>query len=305
MVRSSITGLQLDTLLTHLVNTSSVNCLADFGNQPIFDAPLMGVADGDAPIFERLRSVVDPGHFLPRHLIRAQYPQGVDLTVVRVVAWALPFAEGVRRSNRGAMPSALYSAARNNGEALNDHLRTGLCRALIGEGYAAVAPAHLPEYDAFRDVQRTFTSTWSERHAAFAAGLGRFGLSAALITPAGINVRLGSLVTNAPLPVSPRPTEEHRAPCSIDGGAECGACIRLCPVGAISAGGLDKRKCYEMRQAVRRRFLDKYRAELRLEPLIVSKSGRKTKNHSLGCALCQCGVPCESGVPRKECPSSA
>jgi len=35
-------------------------------------------------------------------------------------------------------------------------------------------------------------SSWSERHAAYAAGLGTFSLNDALITPKGIAHRLGS-----------------------------------------------------------------------------------------------------------------
>ncbi len=138
---------------------------------------------------------------------------------------------------------------------------------------------------------------WSERHVAYAAGLGRFGLSHALLTPVGSNVRLGSLVVNLPFPVTPREGEDHRAPCLSSGGETCNECIQRCPVGAISAAGLDKAKCYQMRKHIREEKLKTYEDEMHLISSTVAISGRRNPGFSLGCALCQCGVPCEGTAP--------
>jgi len=274
------------------------NRLADYDGQAIYDAPVVGVADGDDPLFERFRQVVSERHALPRELLQGCAGPGVEVGQVRVIVWALPFAEEVRRSNRGLRwPSRLYSLARNNGGALNFQLRRGLAEALRRRGWLAVAPLLTDGYDAFRSAEHTFSSSWSERHAAHAAGLGRFGLSGALITPAGANVRLGSVVTNMPLDPTPRPYGDHRAPCLESGGEGCGACIERCPVGAISRNGLDKAKCYRMRQAVRRECMDAYTGALHMLTAPIARSGGKSEGHSLGCALCQCGVPCEGCIP--------
>ena len=298
-----MTGMQdlsdgLSETIVRLVLEAPENRLADFGGQAVFDAPLVGVADGDDPLFERLREVVDPSHFLPRELLEQQAPAGADLACVRVVAWALPFSTPVRRSNRvDGWPSKLYSAARNNGGALNYALRARLSDLLRKQGHTAVAPALADGYEAFRSERFAFSSTWSERHVAYAAGLGLFGLSGALITPVGVNVRLGSVVTNLPIEPTPRKSETHRAPCLDRGGSECGRCIARCPVGAISAQGIDKAKCAAMRKAVRERFLAPYAASLHLLPAPIPKRGDKRPGYSLGCALCQCGVPCEACMP--------
>jgi len=267
--------------LVRLVLDSPENRLEDFDALPIFERPIVGVADGDDPLFLALREAVDERHLLPRQLLSER--AGRKPAAVRVIVWALPFSQAVRQANRvSGMPSAV---------------RERLVAALRSRGYAAVAPVLDERYDAFRSRRHTFASTWSERHVAFTAGLGKFGLNGSLITPLGSNVRLGSVVTDMPLAVTPRADDEYRAPCLLSGGETCGECIRRCPVGAISPAGLDKSKCYEMRQAVRTRFLEPYARRFQMLRAPVVKSGRRQAGYSLGCALCQCGVPCESRFP--------
>jgi len=298
MEASDISTVELAQTVSRLIREAPENRLDDYDGQPIFEAPLIGVADGDDPLFERFREVVSPRHILPRDLLRRHSPRSTDLTKVAVVVWALPFSSRIRQSNRCQdWPSRLYSLARNNGGALNYVLRHRLTLILKESGWAAVAPLLEAEYDAFRSSRHTFTSSWSERHVAYAAGLGQFGLSGCLITSLGVNVRIGSLVTNLPLEPTPRPYRTHRAPCLELGGKGCGACIERCPVGAISKDGLDKSKCYAMRDAVRERCMDSYTRDLHMLRVPIVKSGKRQHGYSLGCALCQCGVPCEGCFP--------
>ena len=64
---------------------------------------------------------------------------------------------------------------------------------------------------------------WSQRHAAVAAGLGELGLNNMFICPEyGIRVRLGSVITDAPL--APDPLEKIGETCT-----QCGACVEACP----------------------------------------------------------------------------
>lgn len=296
MEETAVAHAWLDQVMARLVAEAPENRLADFGGQPIFGPPLVGVADGEDPLFMRFRQVVSPGHILPSELLEQE--RGLPPSRVRVVAWALPFADGVRASNRsGRWPSRLYSLARNNGGALNHFLRERLVDLLRGEGWAAVAPSLTDGYNAFRSPEHVFSSTWSERHVAFAAGLGQFGLNSALITARGSCVRIGSVVTDLDAAPTPRPYADHRAPCLASGGATCGRCVARCPVKAISAAGMDKSLCYEMRKAVRAQFMDAYAAQMHMLPAPVVKSGRRDPGYSLGCALCMCGVPCEDCYP--------
>jgi epoxyqueuosine reductase len=284
--------------ITQLVLDAPENRLIDFGGQPIFESPLVGAVDGDDPIFKEFQKVVSPRHIQPREFLQGISPRVTDLTHLSVIVWVIPFSIEVRRSNRGqGMPSKLYSLARNNGGALIYNMSSRLSEQMHNKGIAAVSPVLTPEYDAFRMPEFTFSSTWSERHVAYAAGLGYFGLNEALITPLGINVRIGSIITNMPLQTSSPRSGDYRALCLKDGGSSCGLCLERCPIGAISKSGLDKSKCYTQRKAIRDKYLDRYKQELRMLPSPISISGRRRSRYSLGCALCQCGVPCESVDP--------
>jgi len=97
-------------------------------------------------------------------------------------------------------------------------------KALHGAGYKGIPlPANGSPYD-----NRRIESVLSYKHAARMAGLGVFGWNSLLLTPEyGARVRLGCIITDAPLPYS-APVEEYY-PCP-----ECGgACIKICPVSAI------------------------------------------------------------------------
>lgn len=284
--------------ITELVRDAPENRLIDFGGQPIFETPLFGIADGDNPLFEEFKKVVSPRHLQPREFLQRMSPRSTDLTQVSVIVWVLPFSIEIRRSNRVQnMPSKLYSLARNNGGTLIYNMSLRLSEQLHKRGTAAVSPILTTEYDTFRMPKFTFSSTWSERHVAYAASLGYFGLNEALITPLGINVRIGSIITNMPLEFSSRKHEDYRALCLKDGGDSCGLCMERCPIGAISKSGLDKPKCHTYRKVIRSEYLERYEQELQMLPSPIPISGQRRNRYSLGCALCQCGVPCEGVDP--------
>lgn len=298
VVRSQFSREWIAKTVSNLVLKSGSNRLADFDGEAIFEAPLLAVADGDDPLFEHFRQVVSPRHLLPREVLRQYSPAGTNLTRVSVIVWVLPFAEPIRISNRGRRwPSRLYSLARNNGGALNFELGRRLAIILRRRGKASVAPNLLEEYDVYSSPQHTFTSTWSQRHVAYAAGLGRFGLHGNLITPRGTCVRIGSIITNLDLESSYRENGSHKADCFKLRGEGCDLCRARCPVGAITRDDLDKEKCYAMRKAIRDRYLESYAADMDMRSAPIVKNGKITQGYSLGCALCQCGVPCEEHFP--------
>jgi epoxyqueuosine reductase QueG len=288
----------IENVLKDLVSRASENRLTDFDRISVFDLPVIGVADGDNPLFESFRGIVSPNHILPREILGRHASKEADLASVSVISWALPFSEPIRLSNReGSWPSRLYSLARNNGGALIYQLSLRLIELCREKEIAAVAPSVTSEYDAFRIPDLKFSSTWSERHVAFAAGLGRFGLNGSLLTPLGSNVRLGSIITNLRLEPAKVDNRNYRAPCFASEGKDCAACLERCPVGALSGAGLNKFKCNAMRNAVRRRHLAQYSQEMNMLLSPVVKSSERNEGYSLGCALCQCGVPCEGLDP--------
>ena len=137
-----------------------------------------------------------------------------------------------------------------------------------------------PRWERKTSERHGYASMWSERHAAYAAGLGTFGLSDGLITPLGKAMRTGSVVARIHVPPTPRPYTEHHAYCLHFTHGTCGRCIDRCPAGAITKEGHDKVRC--------KTYL---RGEVKT--YIETTYGFEGK----GCGLCQTKVPCESGIP--------
>jgi epoxyqueuosine reductase len=115
-------------------------------------------------------------------------------------------------------------------------------------------------------------SNWSERHVAFIAGLGTFGLSKSLITKKGSAGRYGSVITDRVLDIASRPYEELYEYCNY-----CYACIDRCPAGAIKEEGKSINVCSDyIDNEIRPRYAPRY-----------------------GCGKCQTAVPCEDTIPVK------
>jgi len=149
-------------------------------------------------------------------------------------------------------------------------------------GYPALAPALSDQWARKESEKYVFASTWSERHAAYAAGLGTFGLCDGLITPRGKAIRTGSVVARIKIAPTPRPYTDHHAYCLFYTQGICGECIDRCPVGALSQAGHDKIKC---RNHIRPVTADYVKTHYGFD--------------GYGCGLCQTKVPCESKIPTK------
>ena len=250
---------------------------------PLFDRPAVAVARADDPWFRRFKELIGEFHWTPQEALSMVAPQA---TARSVVCWCLPVAALARRDNRGetSMPARQWAYVRTFGEHFVTRLRHGMERRLREAGYAAVAPAVVPENLLVQSPAVGLSSHWSERHAAFVAGLGTFGLSGGLITRRGIAHRLGSVVTDADLAPTPRPYgDDPFAWCLRKDGSQCGVCIRRCPAGSIGPTAADRDK-----EACRLHAYDHIR---RLGLATFGWEG------TYGCGLCQTGVPCEDRNP--------
>jgi epoxyqueuosine reductase QueG len=150
-------------------------------------------------------------------------------------------------------------------------------------GAHALAPEISP-YFKILQVSGGFTSNWSQRHIAYAAGLGTFSLNEGFITSKGLAMRCGSVVTSVKLKPSIKPYEHHLANCLFYAAGKCGKCIQRCPGGAISEKGHDKLKCFEV-------------LFVKQKPWAEGAYGSGYIGNYAGCGLCQTGVPCESRIP--------
>ena len=270
---------QLRTVIEQFVGTSPGNRFPD-GSAPYFDTPLVGTAAADDPLFTAYKTVIGPFHLTPREVLAASC--GETAVAATVISWVLPITRPTRESNRREerFPSKAWAETRSYGEQVNAALRKHLTGWLEGKGYRAVAPQLSPAWRELADAPVGIASTWSERHAAYAAGLGTFSLNDALITPRGIAHRCGSVVTDLALPASPRPYADHRCNCLYYRNGSCGLCVARCPAGALSLAGHDKKLCREY-----------------VYGTVPAAVGEAYGVPNTGCGLCQTRVPCEQSIP--------
>ena len=249
--------------------------------EPYFDEPLIGFAAADDPLFTRFKSVIGDFHLTPGELT-ALTEGGDAWRPHTVICWSLPISEPTRASNgqEKLYPSRAWAQTRSHGEAFNASLRRHLTGYLAAAGHHAFAPQFHPSWREYPETPVGVASSWSERHAAYAAGLGTFSLNDALITPNGIAHRLGSVITDLRIAPSPKPYPDHHSNCLFHREGTCGACIGRCPVGAISKSGHDKSICREHVYGTAQKAV----AELFDVP-------------NVGCGLCQTKVPCENRIP--------
>ncbi|MEE9202952.1 MAG: epoxyqueuosine reductase [Dehalococcoidia bacterium] len=268
------------------VRDNPENRLTHIDGSPIWDEPLVGFARGDDPLFQEYKQVIGSFHLTPREVMEralAERPGAPEPGgSLSVICWVLPAAEKTRRSNRRQKesPSKQWAHTRMYGEMLNARVRQEVAGLLEGLGYAAVAPFTTSFFQRV-DLPNGPASNWSERHALYAAGLGTFSLTDGFITPKGMAMRCGSVVTTLELPPTPRQYAHHYANCPFYVDGSCGACITRCPAQAITEKGHDKLKC----QA----YLRRISAELQAKYQVTT---------AVGCGLCQTAVPCESRIPK-------
>ena len=285
MKQSCLSADGIESIIRQFVETSPENSLGNPANDRAFDSPLVGFSSGDDQLYLDYKEHVGPFHWTPKEVFALAFPNlKVEAEEISVISWVLPQTEATRKENRrqDIFPSESWARARIFGEEFNVKVRKHLVAYLTGEGHEAVAPVLLPDWKREESERFTFASTWSERHAAYASGLGTFGLCDGLITAKGKAMRLGSVAARIRIPPTPRPYSDHREYCLFYSTGACGECIERCPVQAISINGHDKRKC-QRHTAV--------------------NAAKHVKSHygfdGYGCGLCQTGVPCESRIPGK------
>jgi len=189
-----------------------------------------------------------------------------------VISFFLPYTSKIKTANATdyRWPADEWLHGRYEGHNLLIQLTEHLVKTLSEAGFKALAPSIDPRYKTSNGEENMHTLNWSERHIAYACGLGTFGLSKGIITKKGMAGRLGSVLTQLELPADTRPYNDIYEYCTM-----CGICINRCPVNAISfENGMSPALCNN--------FLDKT---------------REKHDPRYGCGKCQVNVPCESGMP--------
>ena len=281
---ASITQQWIVDLIQQFIAESPLNSLQDGSGEPAWDSALVGFAAGADPIWQQYKEYVGAFHWTPWEVFNQhRAEENVSAEQLTVISWVLPQRKLVRLANRRAreFPAEEWARIRVYGEEFNAALRLHVARSLEEAGHPAIAPMLAPNWTIVKSQRFSYASSWSERHAAYAAGLGTFGLCDGLITSRGKAMRTGSVVARISLKPTPRPYSGHHDYCLFFVDGSCGKCIDRCPAQAITKAGHDKEKCREH----------------------LARSREYVKNTynfvGYGCGLCQVGVPCETVIPVK------
>lgn len=280
---------ELTARIAQFVETSPQNRVRDadaiypeLAGLRLFESPLIGISSALDPLYTedfKREGVISPDYRSP-----CEWLPGAK----SVISFFLPFTEEVRRSNRTKKDapyqenllqpaSAAWLHGRIEGQNMINALTDYIQELLTEAGMENICPTTSGQLR----MITPYISTWSERHAAYASGLGTFGLSKGLITAKGMAGRFGSVITSGEFPADERPYSDPFEYCTM-----CGTCQSRCPVEAIRiergcALGKDQTVC---------------------GPYI---NGNRLPPHGpkgivrYGCGKCQAAVPCESRIPRK------
>jgi len=263
---------------------SPENTMKSESNERAWAEPLVGFSSGADPLYAFYKEDIGSFYITPPEWFGVTFPDlDVETEKLTVISWVLPQTQATKAEHRlpRKMPNERWARSRIFGEEFNNRLRGHVVETLGEAGIPAVAPMLSPHWKGETSEKYSFASSWSERHAAYAAGLGTFGLCDGLITPKGKAMRAGSVIAMIEIEPTPRSYTDHHAYCLWYAKGTCKECVPRCPAGAISEAGHDKDKCRPYVRSTRKYVEETFGFE------------------GYGCGFCQTGVACESGIPRE------
>lgn len=219
----------MDHNLAYTIEYFIKESAAQAESRDYFRSPLVGFSSADDPLYDRVVEIVGPHHQRPKDFLP---------NAKTVISFFIPFRKTTVRTNRSNGPVAeLWGRSYLEANKLINRLNVTLGDFLQAQGLDSASVPATHTYD-----PKTLKAGWSHRSAAFVAGLGRFGLNRMLITRLGCAGRFGTIFTSAELPVSERSEEEL---CLYYKNGGCRACLKICPVSAVTENGFDRFKCHD------------------------------------------------------------
>jgi epoxyqueuosine reductase QueG len=220
-------------------------------------------ADANDSLFYNLRSAVSSTHAMPKDFLDE---------AETVIVYFIPFTDEINKSNiKGRECSEEWARAYVESNKLMQELNQYLADELEDSGYKSYAIPGTYNFDTDKLI-----SDWSQRHVAYIAGLGSFGLNNMMITEKGCCGRIGSIVTSLKLEPSNRLNEEY---CLYKKNGKCKACVRRCVNNALKVDEFVRNNCYD----------------------ICLENDKKYSYLGLCdiCGKCTVGVPCSTKIPYK------
>ncbi|MBQ4093135.1 MAG: epoxyqueuosine reductase [Firmicutes bacterium] len=225
---------------------------------------------------EQLKELVHPDHDMPQNVLPG---------AKTIIAYFMPFREEIGNTNKeGRLSSVEWAKAYEKTNAFLYSMNDELIAFLGERGICAAVSSEAGMYD-----DTILKSKWSQRHIAYYCGLGTLGINNMLITEAGCCGRISTVVTDLDVEHNDVINEEY---CLFKRNGSCGACIRRCPVNALTEKGYDRRKCNGLcdeNAAVHVGYCDTPSYTLSTDNDLV---GSNT------CGKCLIGVPCTYRIPK-------
>lgn len=307
--------------LKNLFDSSELNRLpAEYGGYRIFKEPTIGVSAGNDPIFAKFKEFVTPTHLTPAEMWSksASSKRGSqdDLPIgrprpdagtwtnlselsakIKVLSIVFPYTKSILEDGSKSSKRTPHTGlALNCAHVFHTEVYEKTAQFFIENGYRIMAPQKSRFHSVLLKLSSPhLVSVWSERHYAFAAGLGTFGLAEHLITEHGCNIRLASFITDAPLEITPRVNDDPFANCLHFARGGCAKCAARCPGRALTKDSHNKVLC----ELTRKRVSASIRGELApfLKPVKRRFMYIAVKDYPIGCGICQYNVPCMDRNP--------
>ena len=252
-------------------------------NTTLFAKPIIGYSNGNDSLYSFFKQDIGPFYWTPKDAFLIRYPNEIidssDISIISIVLPQTLLTKSMQDSEN-LYPCENWIDSRIAFNTFNIEMTKYIINKLSESGYKALAPSTMKEWNNRNSEKYSYASNWSERHTAYASGLGTFGLCDGLITSVGKAHRCSSIIVNTKIEPTKREYNKHTDYCLFYTKQGCDSCIARCPANAISAAGHNKAKC--------RQYTLKVTA-----PKVKSEYNKD----STACGLCQTKVPCASRIP--------
>jgi len=267
---------------TKFLHNSIGNKFLTEDKSPLYDDLLIGYQNANHPIFNQISNIIPehlkPLDFIPEFLIS----NDVNKIELSVISFSFVFNKRTVKENSlsESYPSfSWYNSTYKFSEFLTI-FREYIKDFFINKNVRYVFPNTVKEKYQIILKNGIKYSNWSERHIAYACGLGSFGLHGSLITSKGCTHRLMSVIIDQSFKRYCEPDQPWNKNCLLANGIKCGACISKCPVDSIRMTGRSIIEC------------------IKHESITNKETSKRLFGHEMeACGLCMCGVPCSTINP--------
>lgn len=277
---------RIKTIIYKVFNGLESNNFGVLGkpDEPMWEEPLVGIAAGDDPYYDFLKEHIGEFHWSPAEAFAKKYGDMPDPSKLRVISLIFPQTEETKelQNKERYFPCDNWLVSRGEWENLMKEFSGKVESELEAIGVRAASIDLIKDFSRQHSENLGIASNWSHRHTAFAAGMGTFGLSDGFISEKGKAVRMTSIVVEADLEITPRGDRGHYDWCLYFKSGICGACIRRCPIRAITEKGHDKDACLGYEDVACEKYWPEH---------------IERGDYIFGCGLCQSKVPCRDKRP--------